>query len=153
MRIFVFLHVLTMFAAVAASYGPGIVLRRAAKTRNVPTIRATFRMAQPVGMAVPFLYVGGAILGLVAVFTNDFTPWAPWLLIAYVLFIFALVVGARVTGPWMARIGTAAAASPDEAPSPELSAAIDEPLQEYRYWIDYVVVTLLIFDMFVKPFS
>jgi hypothetical protein len=55
--------------------------------------------------------------------------------------------------PWMARIGTAAAASPDEAPSPELSAAIDEPLQEYRYWTDYVVVTLLIFDMIVKPFS
>jgi hypothetical protein len=153
MRIFVFLHVLTMFAAVAASFGPRIVLRRAAQTGNVPTIRAVFRMAQPVGQAIPFLFVAGAILGLVAVFTNAFTPWAPWLLIGYVLFIVAMIIAARVTAPWMARVGTAAGASPDDAPSTELAAAIGEPLQELTYWIDYAVVTALIFDMIVKPFS
>jgi hypothetical protein len=117
-RIFVFLHIATMFTAVAVTIGPWLLLRRVGRTGDVPAIRRTFAMALPITKFVPPLYVLGAALGVVAIFTNGFDPFQPFLLIAYVLFIIATVVGAVVTEPWLKRVALTAAESPDGAPSP-----------------------------------
>ena len=45
MRIFVFLHVATMFGAVAISLGPTFVLRRIGRSGDVPAIRRSFALA------------------------------------------------------------------------------------------------------------
>jgi len=153
MRIFVFLHVLTMFAAVAASIGPAYLLHRIARTGDVPTIRRVFALAAPLGKAIPILFTSGAALGIVAIFTNKLNPFEPFLLIAYVMFAMAAITGSTVNGPWQRRVTQLAAESPDEAPSPELAAALHDPRMRAVDWFDRLIILAFVFDMVVKPFS
>ena len=77
MRIFVFLHIATMFTAVTATLGPTLLLRRIGKSGDVPAIRRSFAMAGPIIKVAPALYGLGAALGVVAVFTNGFeSSWS-----------------------------------------------------------------------------
>jgi hypothetical protein len=152
-RIFLFLHIATMFTAVAVTLGPWLLLRGVGRTRDVPTIRRTFALALPITRFVPILYGLGAALGIVAIFTNGFDPFQPFLLIAYGLFIIATVVGAVVTEPWLKRVAKTAAESPDAAPSPELAIALDDPRIRVIDWFDPLLVLAFVFDMVVKPFG
>ena len=153
MRIFVFLHVATMFAAVSVALGPGLLLERIGHSGDVRAIRRAFGMAAPIVKLIPPLYGLGALLGIVAIFTNGFNPFAPFLLIAYALFILATVVGIRVNNPWFSRVVKLSGESPDDAPSPELSAAIDDPTIRWVNWLDRLIILVFIFDMIVKPFG
>ena len=153
MRIFVFLHVATMFTAVAMAVGVPTLLRSIGKSEDVPAIRRSFALAQPFLKAIPPLFTLGAALGIVAIFTNGFNPFAPFLLIAYALFILATVVGIVITDPWYKAVTKLSAESPDEAPSTELSAALHDRRMEWVDWFDRVIILAFIFDMIVKPFS
>ena len=153
MRIFVFLHIATMFTAVTATLGPTLLLRRIGKSGDVPAIRRSFAMAGPIIKVAPALYGLGAALGVVAVFTNGFDPFQPFLLIAYGLFVLATLVGIRFNAPWFQRVSEASAASPDAAPSPELVAVLDAPVARFLDWFDPLIILLFIFDMVVKPFG
>ena len=153
MRIFVFLHIATMFTAVALTIGPTVVLRRIGRSGDVPAIRRSFAAAGPVIKAAPALYGLGAALGVVAIFTNGFDPFQPFLLIAYGLFVAATAVGVVINAPWFARVAEAADKSPDAAPSPELAAALDAPVVRFLDWFDPLIILLFIFDMVVKPFG
>jgi hypothetical protein len=152
-RIVVFLHVAVMFAAVAFSIGPTFVLRRLGATGDVPAIRRAFSMSAPIVRAIPMLFGLGALLGVVAIFVNDFDPFQPFLLIAYALFIIATVVGVVITTPWFKKVTQLAAESPDAAPSPELSAALDDPGARFTDWFDPLIILAFLFDMIVKPFG
>ena len=101
MRIFVFLHVLGMFTAVATAYGPAFLMHRAAATRHVPTIRGVFSMAKVTGPLIPVFFLSGFAFALIAIFTEGFNPFRPWLLIAYVLFAIGLFTG---RGPGQGRV-------------------------------------------------
>jgi hypothetical protein len=153
MPLFVFLHVLSMFAAVAATFGSAFLAHRAVATRHVPTIRGVFSMAKTLAQAGPIFFIVGLLFGLVAIFTQGLNPFRPWLLIAYVLFAIAMAVGIRIHAPYARAVGMAAEASPDAAPSPELNRAIDNPQETFAYWLDYAVVIVIIFDMITKPFG
>ena len=153
MRIFVFLHVATMFTAVAFSIGPTFVLRRIGRSGDVPAIRRSFALSAPIIRAIPILFGLGALLGVVAIFANDFNPFQPFLLIAYGLFILATVAGAVITTPWFKKVTQLAAESPDAAPSPELSAALDDPRARFTDWFDPIIILAFLFDMIVKPFG
>jgi hypothetical protein len=153
MRVFVFLHIATMFTAVALTIGPTILLRRIGKSGDVLAIRRSFAMAGPIIKVAPALYGLGAALGIVAIFTNGFDPFQPFLLIAYGLFVVATVAGIRFNAPWFARVTEASANSPDAAPSPELAAELDAPVARFLDWFDPLVILLFIFDMVVKPFG
>jgi hypothetical protein len=152
-RIFIFLHVATMFTAVAVTLGAPFLLRRIAKSDDVPAIRRAFALGQPLLKAIPISFTLGAALGIVAIFTNGFDPFQPFLLIAYALFILATVVGIVITNPWYISVTKLAAESPDAAPSPELSKALHDPRMEYTDWLDRIVILAFIFDMVVKPFG
>ena len=78
-----------------------------------------------------------------AIFTNGFDPFQPFLLIAYALFILATVVGAVITHPWFKQVTQLAAESPDAAPSPELSAALDDPRARFTDWFDPIIILAL----------
>jgi hypothetical protein len=153
MRLFVFLHVLSMFTAVATTYGPAFLMHRAVATRHVPTIRGVFSMAKVLGPFIPIFFLTGFAFAVIAIFTEGFNPFRPWLLIAYVLFAIGMFTGIRIHAPWAQAVGAAAEASPDAAPSPELNRALDSPQETFGYWLDYGVVAALIFDMIIKPFG
>lgn len=153
MRIFVFLHVATMFTAVAAAIGPGYLLHRIGRSADVPTIRRSFALAAPVFKAIPILFTAGAALGIVAIFTNGLNPFEPFLLIAYVMFVMATFVGIRFDTPWERLVTRLAAESPDEAPSPDLTAALHDPRMKWVTWFDRLIILAFVFDMVVKPFS
>ena len=153
MRIFVFLHVATMFTAVAAAIGPGYLLHRIGQSADVPTIRRSFALAAPVFKAIPILFTIGAALGIVAIFTNGLNPFVPFLLIAYVMFVMAAFVGARFDSPWEGLVTRLSAESPDDAPSAELAAALHDPTMKWVAWFDRLIILAFVFDMIVKPFS
>lgn len=153
MRIFIFLHIATVMIAVAFTLGPPFLLRRIASSGDVPAMRRAFAMAMPLVKAIPPLFGLGAVLGIVAIFTNDFDPFQPFLLIAYGMFVLAAVVGAVLTTPWFQRVTKLAAESPDAAPSPELSAALHDPTMRLVDWFDPLIILAFIFDMVVKPFG
>ncbi len=153
MRLFVFLHIATMFTAVAGTIGPTILLRRIGKSGDVPAIRRSFAMAAPIIKAAPALYGLGAALGIIAIFTNGFDPFQPFLLIAYALFVIATVAGILFNGPWFQRVAEASAASPDATPSSELAGALDAPVGRFLDWFDPIIILAFIFDMVVKPFG
>ncbi|MBA3688608.1 MAG: hypothetical protein H0W81_07255 [Chloroflexi bacterium] len=153
MRVFVFLHVATMFTAVAMTIGVPTLLRSIGKSGDVPAIRRSFTLAQPFVRAIGPLFGVGAAFGIVAIFTNGFDPFAPFLLIAYALFILATVVGVAISNPWFAGVAKLAAESPDEAPSAELSALLNDQRMHWVDWFDRLIILAFIFDMVVKPFG
>lgn len=146
----VYLHIAVMFSAVALAFGGELILNRLAGTRNVIAIRTGFASAAPVMRFVPMLFGLGALLGVAAALFGQFDPLAPWLIAAYILFVIAAVVGARA-GVWARSVGMAAAASPVEAPSPELEAAISDRTHEIMRWADYLIILVLLFLMVFKP--
>ncbi len=147
-----FLHIAIMFSAVAVAIGGELILTRAAATRNVATIRGTFGAAGPLMRLVPFLFLLGALVGVIAALVGAWNPLALWLIIAYVLFVIAMGIGAQI-GAWAQRVGMAAAASPEDAPSAQLSAAIDDPRAVIFRYANWVIVIALIFVMVYKPGS
>lgn len=152
MRIFVFLHVLTMFAAVAVSGGVELFLVRIAGTRNAATIRPAFETHQRLVRWVPVTFMIGFAFGVIAIFVNGFNPFAPWLLLAYPLFVAGILTGALGIGPWAEGVIRAAASS-GEIASPELEAAIANPrgrTAQIAYWL---VVAAIVFVMVMKPLS
>ena len=153
MRIFIFLHIATVMTAVAFSIGPTFLLRRVADSGDVPAMRRSFAMAAPLVRIIPAVFGLGALLGIVAIFTNDYNPFEPWLLIAYVMFVLAAVVGARLTTPWFNRVLKASAESPDSGPSGELAAAVGDPLMWWVEWFDRGIVLAFLLDMVIKPFG
>lgn len=153
MRLFVFLHVLSMVTAVTLAYGPGLLVRRAIATQHVPTIRAVTGLAGSFGRLIPIFFLVGLGFAILAIITEGFNPLQPWLLIAYVLFAAGMVSGGAVTGPWVGRVHEAALASPDAVASSELRAASDDPRQQLLFYLELAIVALILFDMIVKPFS
>lgn len=153
MRIFIFLHIATMFTAVALTIGPTVLLQRIGRSGDVPAIRRSFATSAPIIRFIPPLYILGAALGIVAVFTNGFDPFQPFLLVAYVLFVIATAVGIRFTEPWFRAVTKASAESPDAAPSPELTAALQHPTARFLAWFDPLIILAFILDMVVKPFG
>jgi len=149
----VFLHIATMIAAVAISYGPLAVVRLAARSDRAENVRGVVASGAPLGLAIPVLYVLGGLLGLAAAFSSGVNLLAPWLVIAYALWLVAMVIGARLTAPWVERVGEAAVAAPDGPISGSLGGLLADPRFRAINVIDVVVVTTIVFDMVVKPFS
>ena len=146
--IFKFLHIATMFAAVASAVIPEVVLHVVANTRDVRAIVTMSHIAERVGKVLPVFFVGGAIFGLLAAWTGQMDFTAPWLIATYVLFIGAILTGILFTDPWVARLRAASVASGD-VPSTELEAVIEEPKAKMASaWLMttiVVIITLMVF--------
>jgi hypothetical protein len=151
--IFKFLHIASMFTAVAISFGPAVLLRFSARGGNVRSIQGvaetTVRLARFIGP----VFVLGVVFGLITAFLGGFNFLAPWLLIAYVLFVAGVIVGAGGEGPYTARVAAAAAANPGDTPGPELTAVLSSPRAGQLFWLFALLVAAIIFDMVIKPFS
>jgi hypothetical protein len=153
MPIFIFLHVLAMFTAVALAYGPAALMVVASRRRDVRALRAIVGTSERLGPAVGAAFATGIILGLVSVFLYNFDPLQGWLVIAYVLVVISLGMTFLFTNPWLQKVSAAAEASPDDAMSPELSALVNSPRNQALLAFDALLIVLLIADMVLKPIT
>jgi hypothetical protein len=148
-----FLHITLMVAAVTVAYGSQLLLRLAYMTGQVAPLRGVAIVSKRVGPIFPVLYVLGGILGLVTAITFGFDLLAPWLIIAYVLFAIAMILGVTVARVEGMKLGKTLATAPDGPITPEIAAFFTEPRAVAVLVIDYVLIIALLFDMVVKPFS
>jgi hypothetical protein len=153
MLIFKFLHIGVMFGAVATALGPELVLRGISRSGDVRAIRTGYSLAERIGKAIPPLFFIGLIFGLLTAWVGGTNFLAPWLLIAYLLFVVATILGARFTTPHVSHVATLAAQSPDGAPSPELATALADRRADILFALDTIIIAAFVFDMVIKPFS
>lgn len=149
--LFKYLHVLTMFAAVAAAFVPEIWLHSIARRGDVNTIRGFLPLTAQVGKLIPVLFVSGLIFGLLAAWAGELDFFQPWLIGAYIIFAIAMATGALVGGPWAGRMADAAFESPTDAPSPALRAAIHDQRGVISTTILMLSVIVIVFLMVAKP--
>jgi hypothetical protein len=147
-----FLHVLLSFAAIAFLVVPGLMLEMAAHTLDVPFIRRSYRLGSFHGR------IGGPI-ALLAAIVGLFTAWrlgipldARWLVATYIVFVLVMALGIGYHTRREMRIAALAEASPDAAPSPELSAEINDPICRPALWLSGLLWVVLIWLMVAKPF-
>jgi uncharacterized membrane protein len=99
------------------------------------------------------VYGIGFLLGIIAALVASFNLFAPWLLISYVLFVISSVLGGRVVGGWMAKVGRAAATNQGDVPSAELKQLLHDKGAWQGTIANLVVVALIIAMMVFKPFG
>jgi hypothetical protein len=147
-----FLHVVTLFFAIALAISGELVVRRVAGTRDVSAIRTVVERVRPLsGNLASLLLLAGIVFGFLTALAGGIDLLRPWLVIAYVAVAAAVVIGVTITDPWIDRLAKAAAASPDDAPSGELVAVIDDPRARYATVALMVLIVILVFTMVVKP--
>ena len=145
MPIFIFLHVLTMFVAVAMAYGPAVLMVGASSRRDVVALRGVMRANAYVMRLVPPAFVLGLAFGVIAIVVHGFDPLAGWLLIAYALFAASVAITTVFTNPWMRSVAAAAEASPATEFSGERRGAIREGLRYVRGRRDLMLVLVIVF--------
>jgi hypothetical protein len=148
---FQFLHVLTMFAAVAAALIPEVVLHVMARRGDVPALRGFLPIAQRVGKTIPILFVVGLVFGIIAAIAGDIDLLRPWLIGSYVVFAIAMATGALLSEPWAQRLAVTAFASPLDAPSDELRAATHDTRGFAASTILMTSIVVIVFLMVAKP--
>lgn len=149
---FKYLHIVAMFFFVAAAVSGEVVLRRVAASRDPRTIRTTVGRIRPVtGPIATGLLLAGLVFGVLAALTGQISLLAPWLILAYVAFVAATVIGFTITDPWVNRLERAAGASEDDRPSDALEAVIADPAARIGSWALMALVATLVFLMVVKP--
>lgn len=144
---FLFLHILAMFAIVALHSGPQILALAAARTGQTSALVGIAKLYERTGHAVPPLGILGALLGVATGLTGGFNLLAPWLLIAYALFVLLVVFGGVVSAP--------------VHPAPREAARENQPNWEHllgrRLTVivmsDALILVLIIADMVLKPFG
>lgn len=152
--VFKFLHISTMIAAVTLALGPSYVFDRVAASGDVLATRAFLSRMAIFDRLIPGFFVTGAVLGLLAAATIGFNLLAPWLVVAYVLFIGMMGMHATVGNRWRTALGRVAAAVPaGTATSPDLATIASATVGKIVYWTTVVVTVITVYDMVAKPFS
>lgn len=149
--LFKYLHILTMFAAVAAAFVPEIWLHVIARRGDVAGLRGFLPLTAQVGRLIPVLFVLGLVFGLAAAWAGEIDFFEPWLIGAYITFAVAMATGALVGGPWAVRLADAASESPADAPSPALTAAIHDQRGVISTTILMLAIVVIVFLMVAKP--
>jgi len=150
---FKFLHIGTMFFAVALAVSGEIVMRRVAVTHDVRAIRTTVSRVRPLGNLATALFLAGVAFGVIAALTGQIDLLAPWLILAYVAFVGAILIGVLISDPWAERLGRAADASPEGEASEALRIVIGDPVARGATWALMGVIAAMVFIMVVKPLS
>ena len=149
---FKYLHVVSMFFAVALAVSGEIVVRRVAQSGDVRAIRTTVEKVKPLsGPIATGLFLAGVVFGIIAALTGQIDLLRPWLIAAYITFIVAIAIGIFITDPWVARLEQAAAVSPDGVGSAELTAVIDDRRARIGAWVLQGMIAFIVFLMVVKP--
>ena len=150
---FKYLHIVSMFFAVALSVSTEIVLRRVATSGDAGAIRTVVPRVRPLGNVATMFFLAGVAFGIVAALTGQMNLLAPWLLLSYAAFVGATLIGFLVTDPWAARLEAAAVATAEGGSSDALQTVIGDPVARAGTWVLMLLVATLVFLMVVKPFA
>jgi hypothetical protein len=151
--VFKYLHIVSMFFAVALTVSGELVLRRVATTLDARVIHTTVERIKPLGTAASALLLVGVLFGVIAALTGQINPFAPWLLLSYGAFLVAMAVGVLITDPWAERLGRVAAATSAGGSSEELRAVVDDPRARWSIALLMALIATIVFMMVVKPLS
>jgi hypothetical protein len=147
-----YLHIVLMFFGVALAISGELVLRRIAASQDVRAIRTAVTRVKPLsGPAASVLLLTGVAFGLLAALAGQIDLLRPWLILAYLAFGAAVVIGFMITDPWVERLEQAANASGDDAVSDALRGVIDDPRARFGTWALMGLIAALVFIMVVKP--
>ncbi|MBV8153876.1 MAG: DUF2269 family protein [Candidatus Eremiobacteraeota bacterium] len=150
--IVLFFHVVVAFAAVAFLVIPGVMLEIAAHTHDVPFIRKAYGIGSFHGKIGGPLAILILPLGVAAAWTAGIPLGSGWLIVSYVTYAVVIAIGIGYHMRRELRIAALSQTSPDAAPSPELLAALDDPLNQPMLWISAILWIALIALMVAKPF-
>jgi hypothetical protein len=151
--ILLFFHISLMFGAITISFGPTLVMRIAERSGQMALVRGVALASKPIGVAIPVLFISGGIFGLLTAINVGYNLLAPWLIIAYVLFLIAMITGAGVARTFLIRLVPLVKDAPDGELTEPVKALFAEPRYRFVNVLDYIVVLGLILDMVAKPFS
>jgi hypothetical protein len=153
-HLWLFLHIALIFSGITVGYGTTLMLRIAYRSGQVGVMRGVGYAAGKVGPAIPILFVAGGIFGLITGVATGTDLLAPWLLIAYVLFVIAMLIGIFENAATGRKLGPLLMAADVTQPIPEaVRELFDSPRARYLLVIDALLPFLFVFDMVVKPFS
>jgi Predicted integral membrane protein (DUF2269) len=124
----------------------------AATPRDVPFIRRAYQIGKFHGQIGGPLALLAAIAGLFVAGRSGVSLTSGWLVAAYVAFVLVMALGIGYHTRREIRIAALAQTSPPGEPSPELAAAIDDPLSRPANWASALLWILLIWLMVAKPF-
>lgn len=147
-----FLHVLLAFVTIALLVVPGLMLEMVARTRDVAFIRRMYALGSFHGRLGGPLAILTAIVGFVVAWRYGIPLNSGWLLTAYVTFVIVVAIGVGYHTRRELLIVRLAQASPVDAPSPELTAAIDDRSATPMFWVSGLLWAFLIWLMVAKPF-
>ncbi|HEX6261975.1 MAG TPA: DUF2269 family protein [Actinomycetota bacterium] len=151
MRVWTFLHILSMFLSVTASLGGDWLLLIAIRRRDLEAMRAArsvWGSVEAFGFTTLFL---GIAFGLIAAVVSDLDLTQGWLVAAYVLVGSGILLGLAF-GPYHKRLVAALDASDGDRPSPELSVLLASPRPRVATALSSLFLVLIVADMVLKPF-
>lgn len=152
-QILLFLHITFFITAVTISYGPLLLLRLAYRTGEVGDIRGLALVHSRLGPLTVVMYMLGGIFGGLTAIAFGFDLLAPWLVIAYVAFAIAVLLGVTANRIWPLRLAEAVKRTPDGPLTPEIRDLFMNRTTVSVLAIDIAWVPVIIFDMVIKPFS
>src|SRR5680860_1554432 len=97
---FKYLHIASMFFAVALAVSGELVLRAVANSGEVVAIRTVTARVRPLANISTALFLTGVGFGIVAALAGQIDLLAPWLILAYVAFVGAMALGITISDPW-----------------------------------------------------
>jgi len=154
LHLWLFLHIAVIFTAITVGYGVTLLLRVAYMSGQVGIMRGVGYAAGKVGPAVPVLFIVGGIFGLLTALSSGVDLLAPWLLIAYVLFVVAMLIGLFENAATGRKLGPLLMAADVAQPiPPAVRELFDSPRARYLLYLDILIPFVIVFDMVVKPFS
>jgi hypothetical protein len=149
---FKYLHIVSMFFAIALAVSTELVLRRVAESGDAHAIATTVTRVRPLGNVSTVLFLAGIAFGIVAALTGQMNLLAPWLILSYIAVASAFAIGIFITDPWVSRLESAATAAGD-ASSAELAGVVAEAPARIGTWVLMALIATLVFLMVVKPFA
>ena len=152
-QILLFLHITFFITAITISYGPLLLLRLAYRTGEIANLRGLALVHSRLGLLTFVMYMLGGIFGGLTAIAFGFDLIAPWLVIAYVAFAIAVLLGVTENRTWPLRLAEAVNRTPDGPLTPEIRDLFMNRTTVAVLAIDIAWVPVMIFDMVIKPFS
>jgi hypothetical protein len=141
------LHVVSMVGVITLWVGAWVVWDLVARTGDRRALRRVDLISQTTGQIGFALLLIGLVTGFVTAITGGFDLTAPWLLIAYALVLFDLVI-LRWATVHVARVR----AAQDDA-NADLTVIASSPRANATLVVLVTFWVLLIVDMILKPFA
>ena len=152
-HLWLFLHIVVIFTAITAGYGVTLLMRIAYMSGQVGLLRGVGFAAGRLGPVIPILFIVGGTFGLLTALATGTDLLAPWLLIAYVLFLIAMLIGIFENAPTGRKLGQLLMAAPDGPIPANIRELFDNPRARAILVVEVLLPFVFVFDMVVKPFS